>query len=259
MPATGEFAPGTFCWIDSGTDDLGKARSFYEAVFGWDYAVADETGYLMCHQDGKRVAGLYRLGEDMLRMGAMPYWLAYVAVADADATLAAAARAGGRPVGPAFDVPGLGRSGAFFDPAGGLCGVWQGGGHRGAELTDEHGALSWVELQAREPDRAGEFYCSVFGWSLEKMPMPDGAYYLFKDGDLSRAGMVALPPHVGDAPSVWAVYFHVDNADAAVAAVLAAGGTVIVPATPIGTWGCFAALRSADGAFFSVLQAEPMD
>jgi predicted enzyme related to lactoylglutathione lyase len=259
MPETGEFSPGTFCWIDSGTDDPAKARSFYQAVFGWDYAVADETGYLMCQKDGQRVAGLYRLSEEMLRMGALPYWLAYVAVANADAALAAVGRAGGRPVGPAFDVPGLGRGGAFFDPDGGLCGVWQAGGHRGAELADEHGALSWVELQVRDPGPAGEFYCSVFGWSLEKVPMPDGAYYLFKDGEAGRAGMVALPPHLSEAPPVWAVYFHVDDADATVAAALAAGGTLIVPTTPISTWGCFAALRSADGAFFSVLQAAPMD
>ncbi len=259
MPEIIEFSPGTFCWIDSGTDDPAGARTFYEAVFGWDYAVADETGYLMCLRQGKRVAGLYHLSEDMLRMGALPYWLAYVAVADADAALAAVRQAGGRPVGPAFDVPGLGRGGAFFDPAGGLCGVWQEGGHPGAELTDEHGALSWVEMQVPDPGPAGEFYCSVFGWSLEKVPMPDGAYYLFKDGEAGRAGMVSLPPHVGDAPPVWAVYFHVDDADVAVAAALAAGGTVIVPATPISTWGRFAALRSADGAFFSVLQAAPME
>jgi predicted enzyme related to lactoylglutathione lyase len=254
-----EYAPGTFCWIDSGTDDLAEARAFYEAVFGWDYAVADETGYLMCRQDGRPVAGLYALNEDMLRLGAMPYWLAYVAVTDADAALAAAGQAGGRPVGPAFDVPGLGRGGAFFDPAGGLCGVWQAGGHRGAGLIEQHGALSWTELQVREPRPAGDFYCSVFGWSLEEVPMPDGAYYLFKDGDTNRAGMIAIPPTAGDVPPVWAVYFGVDDTDATVAAAQAASGTLVVPATPISTRGRFAVLCSADGAHFSVLQAVPME
>lgn len=259
MAEARDHSPGSFCWVDSGTGDLPRAQAFYQAVFGWDYEVADETGYLMCLRDGKRVAGLYALNEQMLRMGAMPYWLAYVAVTEADATLAAVGRGGGRPVGPAFDVPGLGRGGAFFDPAGGLCGVWQAGRHRGTALIDEHGAPTWVELQVRDPAPAGEFYCSLFGWALERVPMPGGAYYLFKDGDTSRAGMVAIPPEVGEAPPTWAVYFHVDDAHAAVAATLSAGGAQLSPVMPIGSWGRFAALRSADGAVFSVLQAAPMD
>lgn len=259
MVEIGGHAPGSFCWVDSGTDDLATARAFYASVFGWDYATADETGYLMCRKGSRRVAGLYRLNEDMLRMGAGPYWLASVAVADADATLAAVERAGGRPVGPAFDVPGLGRAAAFFDPGGGLCGVWQATGHPGVGLLDEHGALSWVELQVRDPRPAADFYGSVFGWALETVPMPGGAYHLFKDGETSRAGMVAVPPQLGDVPSTWAVYFHVDDADAAVAAALGAGGALITPITPISTWGRFAALRSADGAFFSVLQAAPLE
>jgi predicted enzyme related to lactoylglutathione lyase len=259
VPEVGDHSPGSFCWVDSGTDDLAGARVFYQAVFGWEYEVADETGYLMCRKSGKRVAGLYALNEEMLRMGAVPYWLAYVAVVDADATLAAAGRAGGRAIGPAFDVPRLGRGGAFFDPGGGLCGVWQAAGHPGAELTGEHGAPSWVELQVRDPAPAADFYSFLFGWAVERVPMPGGAYYLFRDGETSRAGMVAVPPEVGEVPPVWAVYFHVDDADAAVATTVAAGGMQASPVMPVASWGRFATLRSADGAVFSVLQAAPMD
>lgn len=258
MPEVAEYPPGCFCWVDSGTNDLPKARDFYRAVFGWEFAAADDTGYTMCLRRGKRAAGLYALSEEMLRMGALPYWLAYVAVTDADATLAAVARAGGRPVGPAFDAPGYGRGGSFFDPAGALCGIWQGRGHLGADLWDEHGAPSWLELQVPEPAAAGGFYCSVFGWALETVPMPDGPYYLFKQGEASRAGMMAITPAMGEVPSNWSVYFHVDDADATVAATTAAGGTVVVPVMPVGAWGRMAVLRSADGAHFSVLQAAPM-
>ena len=124
---------------------------------------------------------------------------------------------------------------------------------------DEHGSPSWVELQVPNPESAAEFYCSLFGWALERVPMPGGAYYLFKDGETSRAGMVATPPEVGEVPPVWAVYFHVDDADATAAATLAAGGEQVSPVMPVGSWGRFTALRSADGAHFSVLQAAPMD
>jgi predicted enzyme related to lactoylglutathione lyase len=258
VPEISDFSPGSFCWIDSGTDDLAKARTFYNSVFGWDYTVADETGYLMCRKEARPVAGLYALNQAMLRMGAVPCWLAYAAVPDADAALAAVRRAGGRPIGPAFDVPGLGRGGAFFDPAGAMCGVWQGAGHRGAGLIDEHGTLTWMELQVADPQSVGDFYCSVFGWALEKVVMPDGAYYLFKDGEASRAGMMAITPAMAEVPPNWSVYFHVDDADATVAATVAAGGSLVVPAMPIGSWGRMAVLRSADGAYFSILQAAPM-
>lgn len=259
MPEVHEHAPGSFCWVDSGTNDLAKAQAFYTAVFGWDYATADETGYTMCLKDGKPVAGLYALNEEMLRMGAMPYWLGYVAVADADATLAAAARAGGRPMGPAFDVPDHGRGGTFFDPAGAMCGIWQGSGHKGAGLAGEHGALTWMELQARDPASVGAFYCSVFGWAQETVPMPDGPYYLLKDGEANRAGMMAMTPAMNEVPPNWSVYFHVDDADATAAAAVAAGGVVDVPIMPVGGVGRMAVLRSADGAYFSILEAASME
>ena len=116
MPETTEFAPGTFCWVDGGTTDLAKAQAFYAAVFGWEYAIADDTGYTMCLKDGKPVAGLYALDADMLADGSPPFWIGYVAVADADATMAAAVAAGAQPMGPVFEVPGHGRGGGLHRP-----------------------------------------------------------------------------------------------------------------------------------------------
>jgi len=48
MPEITEHSPGSFCWVDQGTTDLEKAKAFYAALFGWDYAAVDESGYTMC-------------------------------------------------------------------------------------------------------------------------------------------------------------------------------------------------------------------
>jgi len=258
MPETSEFAPGSFCWVDSGTDDLEKAKAFYAALFGWEYVTADDSGYTMCLRKGRPVAGLYPFDQDMIAMGATPYWLAYVAVADADAALAAATAAGAQPISPVFDVPNHGRGAAFAGPAGALCGIFQPGGHRGFGLAGEPGTAVWCELQTGDVEAAATFYAAVFGWRREAMPMADGPYYLFTSGEEQRAGMMANTPAMGEMPPNRQVYFQVDDADAALATARASGGASLVPVTPIETVGRFAALSSADGARFSILQPAPM-
>ena len=61
MPEFDSHAPGRFCWVDLTTLDLGRARRFYTAIFGWETSITDTgdgAGYLMFTQDGKLVAGL---------------------------------------------------------------------------------------------------------------------------------------------------------------------------------------------------------
>ena len=258
MPEISQHPSGTFCWVDGGTGDLEGAQAFYASVFGWDYTTDEQYGYTTCLKKGRSVAGLYTLNEEMRAAGAAPHWLPYVAVADADATMARAVKAGATPALPVFDVPGQGKGGAFLDPSGAVCGIWQPAGHEGFGLEREHGAPSWMELQVPDPQEVGKFYRSVFDWDLETLAMPEGPYYRFKLGDEALGGMMAITPAMGDVPPHWAVYFHVDDAAAAVAAASRAGGSVVVPVMDLGSWGRMAVLRSPDGAYLSLLEAAPM-
>jgi predicted enzyme related to lactoylglutathione lyase len=253
-----EHTPGSFAWADSGTTDIEAAKAFYEAIFGWGYRIVDESGYTMCLLGSEPVAGLYPFTEEMVQMGAAPYWLPYVAAADADATMAKAVSLGAQPTAEVFDVPDQGKGGAFTDPTGALCGFWQPGGHQGFGLQGVQGTVGWNELQTNDPAGAGSFYSSLFGWQPEVMNMEGGPYTLFKHDEVNRAGMMAITPVMGEVPPNWAVYFFADDTHATVAAARGAGGTVIVPPMSVGSWGRMAVLRSADGACFSILQAEPM-
>ena len=71
--------------------------------------------------------------------------------------------AGGAVMVEPMDVMDLGRMAIFADPTGAVLGVWQPGTFIGAEIVNEPGALSWNEVNTRDPGAAKVFYGSVFG------------------------------------------------------------------------------------------------
>ena len=249
-----EYKPGMFCWVDTGTNDLEAAKAFYAAVFGWEYGDPsdDASAYTMAMKDGKPVAGLYLLSDRQKAMGAMPHWMSYLAVTDAEAALAAVTAAGGSPLSPVAEIPDAGRLAAFTDPTGAICSVWQATGFPGAALANEHGTLIWNELQTSDPAACEKFYTAAFGWEAETAEMPSGPYTSFRDGEDYRGGMMSTASFEGEVPPNWAVYLAVDDVDAAIAAATGAGGTEIAPAFDVPGVGRMAVLQSADGAFFSL-------
>jgi predicted enzyme related to lactoylglutathione lyase len=78
-------------------------------------------------------------------------------------------------------------------------------------------------------------------------------YTMFKVGDRPNGGAydasTILPEHV---PSNWAVYFTVEDCDAAVAAIEAHGGTVMQEPTDVSV-GRMAACADPQGASFMVI------
>src|SRR5580658_121346 len=77
---------GVPSWVDVSVPDLGKAREFYAALFGWECPEGppEAGGYSVALLNGKSVAGL---GPQM-NPDAPPSWMTYVNVDDADATTA---------------------------------------------------------------------------------------------------------------------------------------------------------------------------
>jgi predicted enzyme related to lactoylglutathione lyase len=248
------YEPGTFCWIDTGTDPA-IAQEFYAAVFGWETEPAVEgTGYTMCLRNGSRVAGLYPLSPEQRAAGVPPHWMSYVSVSDAETTAARIQAAGGTIIGDIHAVTGSGRMGIFIDPAGAMCAIWEPQAHIGAELANEHGTLLWNELLTHDPAVAGSFYANVFGWEIAAQDMPAGTYYVFRSGEQNRAGMMAITPEMGEAPPNWMVYFAVDDADDVAAATTGAGGSIEAPVMEIPGYGRIAVLRDAAGAYFSIME-----
>ena len=58
MPERTQYSPGTPSWVDLQTSDQAGAKSFYTALFGWDYddqPVGDDAVYSMAKKNGKDV------------------------------------------------------------------------------------------------------------------------------------------------------------------------------------------------------------
>ena len=96
------------------------------------------------------------------------------------------------------------------------------------------------ELLVSDLDKAKEFYTNVFGWKVEDSPAFPG-YPMVDPGRDPRGAMIVKPP---EAPGYsMSVYFGVADVGQALSRAVAAGGTLIAPATAIegvGEWGMFA-------------------
>jgi uncharacterized protein len=243
------YTPGTFCWADLGTADPGSAAAFYGSLFGWETERGPHDVYSMFTLDGRNVAGLYRPPPDQ----PPPGWLNYVSVLDADGTAARVRELGGEVLLEPHEV-GVGRGAFLQDPQGSVFGVWQPGGHIGASLVNDPGAMVWNQLATSDVDAAQRFYADLFGWSYEPLEGSSDPYWeiLGRDGRLN-GGVMGLPAE--DVPPHWLVMFSVTGADAAATLVSDHGGAVTVPPTPVPT-GRFAEMADPEGAAFGLFEGE---
>lgn len=251
-PLTGQIG-----WVDLATTDVEAARAFYEGLFGWRSRVMPTdvgVDYTMFTSDGRTVAGMAPQPPGM-PAGTPSTWNAYVMVDDVDAACAAAEVAGGFVAMPAMDVMTQGRMAMVGDPAGAVLGMWQPGQHRGAELRGAPGSVGWNELQTRGLDAALPFYSAVFGWSWEQDETT--GYWIatlpeLGDGESMVAGAMTMPDAVpAEVPSVWLVYFDVDDCDEAFSHALELGATAAFEPMTMGPIR-FAGLLDPTGAMFMV-------
>jgi predicted enzyme related to lactoylglutathione lyase len=116
------------------------------------------------------------------------------------------------------------------------------------------GGPCWTELGTSDLDAAKRFYTELFGWRPRTDPRQEaGGYSIAHLGD---AAVAALAPLYQEAqPVAWNVSFAVRDADAAVGAVRAAGGTVVLEPMDVFDIGRFAVVYDPGGAAFQLWQA----
>ena len=120
-PATAPPHPRRFFWSELQTSDPTKALSFYEKVLGFTHQTMDMGPAGAYHILSR--GGVGRGGVTGHLQGAAPHWLPYVAVDDADATIARARRLGAKILVGPEDIPGVGRYGVLEDPTGAVLAV----------------------------------------------------------------------------------------------------------------------------------------
>ena len=122
-----------------------------------------------------------------------------------------------------------------------------------------HGTPSWLDLATPDTAAAQDFYGSLFGWSYDAQPTGGGSDYIMcNKGGSAAAGMMELSPEMAASgmPPVWSSYISVDDLDATVAKVEAAGGQIMRPAMDVMDAGRMAVLADSTGAVFCLWQAK---
>ena len=117
---------GAFCWNELNSRDTATAAAFYGAVFGWEAKSSDMPGmdYTEFLLDGKSIAGMIDM-KGRVPDEIPPHWLAYVGVADVEATTAQATELGGTVLVPPTEIPNMGRFAVVGDPQGAFLGTFE--------------------------------------------------------------------------------------------------------------------------------------
>jgi predicted enzyme related to lactoylglutathione lyase len=258
MPDRTSHPPGAFSWAELVTSDPEAAKAFYASFLGWTYEDAPlPMGgvYSMAKIRGRSAAAIF---EGPAGQGP-PHWNAYITVASVAETAERAAGLGATVVAPPFDVMDAGRMVVVQDPAGVYINFWEPRRHIGAEIVNEHGALTWNEIATRDAEPALSFYRDLLGWEFEPIEQAPFPMWLIRlggrpNGNVREMGgetPAEVPPHVLD-------FFAVDDIGAAVDAAQAGGGRLMVgpQQVPAGT---FAVLNDPEGAVFGLFAGEVDD
>lgn len=120
------------------------------------------------------------------------------------------------------------------------------------------------EIHADEPARAIKFYTEVFGWEISQWAGMDYWMVMTAPKDSKEPGINGgLLPRKGDGPADMAAVnsfvctVQVDDIEAIIAKILAAGGTVAVPKFAFTGMAWQAYYKDTEGNIFGVHQTDP--
>jgi len=123
--------------------------------------------------------------------------------------------------------------------------------------TYEQGTPCYVQLTTPDVAAAREFYGALFGWALTDISSgeePDQYLSCAVEGD-KVAGISCQMPEQAGHPAYWTVFLAVDDVDATVAGVPAAGGKVELEPSDVRDLGRMAAVQDPTGARFNLWEA----
>lgn len=111
-----------------------------------------------------------------------------------------------------------------------------------------------IDISADDPKRAADFYASVFGWKTQKLPGPMGYWLVSTSDDESAVGA-----GIGKRDAPWqsvAPTIEVASVDDFTSKIEAAGGTIIVPKSPMPGVGYLATFKDTEGNVMAILEPE---
>jgi uncharacterized protein len=116
----------------------------------------------------------------------------------------------------------------------------------------EPGMFCWIELATNDAAAAKSFYTSLFGWTANDMPIPDGSIYTMLQVDGHDVGaLYENKQH----PPAWASYVNVASVDDSAKKAQDLGANLIAPPFDVMDVGRMAVVADPQGGTFCLWQA----
>jgi predicted enzyme related to lactoylglutathione lyase len=220
--------PGKFIWFDCVTSDTYGSKAFYGAVFNWDFhSIGSGPGrYTLIENKGRNIGGMHFRPRD--QGGAQgSRWLSLLSVDDPAQAARYVETNGGKVVVAPTPFEGRGVHALFRDNEGAVFGVLKSQTGDPPDGTVTPGEFVWLDLFARDPKKAAEFYRGLAGYDVSvKETAAQTQRVSLKTNGLTRASIITLPKEIPD-PG-WLPFVHVDDVAAAVKRAAANGGKVLL-------------------------------
>jgi predicted enzyme related to lactoylglutathione lyase len=226
---TGQQLTGKLTWFDLLTDDIGAAKQFYGAVFGWTFADAPGANgkFSVISIGNERIGGIFQRDKPA-KTGPTTRWLTFISVPDAAAAAHYTKSHGGKVISGPTSVPERGTHVVMRDPQGALFAVLKSDSGDPIDDPAQPGEILWADLFVPKPAEAAAFYRGLVGWDSEQKDTRGAAEHLVvRCAGFSRAGITMLPP--GATQPGWLPYVQVANVPATLKRVTNAGGKVLMP------------------------------
>jgi predicted enzyme related to lactoylglutathione lyase len=257
MPIVTEHPHGSPCWFELGTTDQDAAKQFYSQMFGWsihDNPMGPAEVYTIFRLNGHDAGSAYTLPARLTEQGVAPHWGIYFAAPNVDEDAAKVPELGGSLVQKPFDVMENGRMAICQDPGGATFSLWQAQTHIGVGVFGDPNSVCWAELATWDTSKARDFYTGLFGWKTKGAAnMATYVEYTVDGNSWPSGGLLPMNEQWGSMPSHWAIYFLVEDCDAAAARVNELGGAARMGPFDAPGVGRIAAMADPQGAAFYLI------
>lgn len=118
-----------------------------------------------------------------------------------------------------------------------------------------HGQPCWIDVMTSDSQKSKEFYTKLFSWTAIDQGEQYGNYIMLLAKGKVVAG-IGEKPKDAPYPDAWTTYLASDNVENTCAAVVKAGGTILMPKMQVGDQGSMAMIADPSGAPLGVWEAE---
>ncbi len=242
------YTTNQFCWYGVMSTNVDVAASFYPSVLGWKLntvPMGDETARVFEAN-----------GEQKLHLAEPPapnapsHWHQFLKVEDVDAAAKAAVKNGGVEVTPPTDIP-PGRFAVVASPSGAMFSLFKEANADATDTEDAPGEIHWTELHSTDLDKDLKWLKATLHLTTEVMEMPDGPYYILKDGETTMGG--AMKAQNPQAPSMWMSWVHVEDVENTLKAVKDKGGSAHTDVMEVPNVGRMAVVADPTGGVFGII------